>query len=238
MPWNDDLEAEHAHPATKLMARIKEMSADRAEAQRVARENQVLIKSFQPHWPRGAVGRFYVKQDPARGDAHGLMAVEQLPLLNVRRIDTGFVLLAGAKGEYLFEVDTNGESAECVPWDDEMEREFELHGEDIPPTYDMPEPFEEPEPAVEPQPELVTPFGLVTQTDQRLYSPGPPPERYKPVAVESLNNEDPNENFYQQASNRAREWLKRDAEMSREREAEAAAVEAHAEAQARQEADK
>lgn len=199
-------------------------------------------RARSPHWPLGSVGRFYVKKDPAWGDAQGLMAVERLDIRNVRRIDTGFVVLAGDRGQYLFEVDTNGESAECVPWDDEMEREFQLHGEDIPPSYDMPEP--EPEAgqsltsavfssgaaaAAERVHELqrenqqrkdansAEPIGIVTQTDPSLYPTDP-------------------ENHYEKAANGAREWIRRDAEMARQRETEAADVEAHAEAErARQE---
>jgi len=118
------------------------------------------------------------------------MAVEQLPVLNVRRIDTGFVILAGTQGEYLFEVDANGESAECVPWDDEMEREFQLHGEDIPPTYDMPNP--DLEPPESPQvAEVVQPVGIITQPDPGLYHPGTTsPEYLVPVTSEELTDQE------------------------------------------------
>lgn len=179
--------------------------------------NLLKYRPRAPYWPLGSVGRFYIKKSPARGDDAGLMAVERLPIRNVRRIDNGWVILAGDKGEYIFEVDANGESPECVPWDDEMEREFQLYGEDIPPTYNMPEPRPEPE-AVDPQrAQVVEPIGIITQTDPGLYPTG---------------YQDP----YVAAANRAREFLARDAENARRREAEAEAAEAYAEEQrARQE---
>lgn len=170
------------------------------------------------------------------------MAVEQLPVLNVRRVDTGFVILAGEKGEYLFEVDGNGESRECVPWDDEMEREFQLYGADIPPTYDMPAPEPEPvasQPVEVPRAQVGEPSGIVTQTDPKLYSSGPRTEEYvTPVSSEELSEVDEHENPYQRAARNAGDWIRRDAERTREREAAAAAVEAHAGAQADQEAKK
>lgn len=163
----------------------------------------------------GSVGRIYVKQDPGWGDDQGLMAVERLPIRHLMRIDSGWVILAGDKGEYIFEVDANGESAECVPWDDEMERQFQLQGEDIPPTFDMPEP--EAEPVKPQQTQVVEPTGIIVQTDPGLYHPGTATVEYLlPVSGRELSEDD--------------------AEQARRREA--AAAEAYAEAQARQEVGK
>ncbi len=136
------------------------------------------------------------------------MAVERLPVRNVRRIDNGWVVLAGTRGEYIFEVDVNGESAECVPWDDEMERELQLHGEDIPPTYESePTPKEnvyqqaarrasalladsmekdrqrrEADNTLPGQSSETAlpdePVGIITQTDPGLYHAGAPTEEY------------------------------------------------------------
>jgi len=88
----------------------------------------------------GSVGRIYVKQDPAWGDDQGLMAVERLTIRKLTRTQNGWVIVAGDNREHVFEVDADGESPDCVPWDSELEQQFRKQGGDIPPSHEPPEP--------------------------------------------------------------------------------------------------
>lgn len=86
------------------------------------------LPAVEPHWPYGTVAQFYIK----RGAAVKAIGVRELAVLDVIEIEGGYRITAGSMQnqydvndrQFVFEVDETGESVECVPWDDDMEQEF------------------------------------------------------------------------------------------------------------------
>lgn len=82
----------------------------------------------EPHWPYGTVAYFYITESPAGKT----ITTRELVVEEVTEIEDGYRVIAGPMDHqhspdaetYVFEVDQDGESAQCVPWDDELETQY------------------------------------------------------------------------------------------------------------------
>lgn len=82
----------------------------------------------EPHWPHGTVGYIYIKTTAGKKE----MGIRELVIQDAEETPDGYRITAGfqahiddlAGRSFVFEVDQDGESAECVPWDDALEAEF------------------------------------------------------------------------------------------------------------------
>jgi len=81
--------------------------------------------AVEPFWPWGAVAWLIIRSD-------GQKRAEWYEVRRVTKIEGGWEVIAGRENQstdYAFEVDENGESAMCVPWDDEIDRQFDQYHE-------------------------------------------------------------------------------------------------------------
>ena len=82
----------------------------------------------EPHWPHGTVGYIYIKTSAGKKE----MAIRELVIQDAEVTPDGYRITAGfpshildlANRSFVFDVDGEGESADCVPWDDALEAEF------------------------------------------------------------------------------------------------------------------
>ena len=85
---------------------------------------------IDPLWPYGTLAYFYVKNGTEGRD----IGVRELRVREVEHLATGWRITAEVREdmldikdrEFVFEVDENGESPVCVPWDDELEQQYNL----------------------------------------------------------------------------------------------------------------
>lgn len=82
----------------------------------------------EPHWPLGRVAQFYLKRPEGGFD----IGMRELVVTSAARTETGWLvtaelpahIFAADERTFEFEVDEDGESTDCVPWDDELDREY------------------------------------------------------------------------------------------------------------------
>ena len=87
------------------------------------------LQPFEPFWPYGTVAHFYTKRLTTSSQE---VAMRELQIERVELLVNGWRVTARVKAnqldsrdrEFTFEVDENGESPDCVPWDDELENEY------------------------------------------------------------------------------------------------------------------
>lgn len=84
--------------------------------------------AVEPLWPYGTVAHFYVK-DRAEGRRIG---IRELVVSHVEPLSDGWRVVARLQDsaldvqnrQFVFQVDNTGESPDCVPWDDDLEEEY------------------------------------------------------------------------------------------------------------------
>lgn len=84
--------------------------------------------AVEPHWPYGTVGYIYMKTTDGEKD----MGIRELVIQEAVKTNAGWFIRAGLQTHqfspsdetYSFEVGENGEAAQCVPWDDDLEEQF------------------------------------------------------------------------------------------------------------------
>lgn len=89
-----------------------------------------------PFWHYGTVAWVQPKtSDMVPGDSPSVI---ELIVQWVTPTETGFEVVAGPKGEYLFYVNHKGETGSCLPWDEHMERQYRPQLRDIEPALSSP----------------------------------------------------------------------------------------------------
>lgn len=82
----------------------------------------------EPHWPLGRVAQFYLKKLKDGSN----IGIRELVVSSASRTENGWRVTAELPDHmfarddlaFEFEVDEDGESTDCVPWDDELDREY------------------------------------------------------------------------------------------------------------------
>lgn len=83
----------------------------------MTKQNPRRLPAVEPHWPTGTVAHIYVTTKATTPTVD----VEELAISRVTATPHGYRIVAEGT---VYDVDRNGESAECVPWDGLIDMQY------------------------------------------------------------------------------------------------------------------